>query len=108
MPSARNNNHLPLINVKDPTNPQDAATKKYVDDNGGGGGTPGGENTQIQINDNGAFGGDDSFTWETDEKTLYLKANTAEVGNYLVELQDSDGVARMQLYVDESAQADLT
>lgn len=37
-----------------PTSDYHVATKKYVDDNGGG--SPGGSDTQVQINDSGAFG----------------------------------------------------
>ena len=51
-----------LTGVTDPTDAQDAATKNYVDTRGGGG-TPGGANTQIQFNNNGAFGGSAGLTW---------------------------------------------
>ena len=34
-----------------------------LNSSGGGGGTPGGQNTQIQFNNNGAFGGTASLTW---------------------------------------------
>ena len=44
-----------ILGVVDPTLDQDAATKKYVDDNST---SPGGADTQIQFNDIGSFGGD--------------------------------------------------
>lgn len=52
-------------NVQDPTNPQDAATKNYVDTHAGGGGgsVPGGSNMQVQYNDNGFFNGASGFTF---------------------------------------------
>jgi len=37
---------------------------------GGGGGTPGGANTQVQFNNNGAFGGDSAFTYNSGSDTL--------------------------------------
>jgi len=37
---------------------------------GGGGGTPGGANTQVQFNNNGAFGGDSAFTYNSGTDTL--------------------------------------
>ena len=37
---------------------------------GGGGGTPGGANTQVQFNDNGSFGGDTAFTYNSGTDTL--------------------------------------
>jgi hypothetical protein len=36
----------------------------------GGGGTPGGANTQIQLNDSGSFGGDPDFTWDKTNNIL--------------------------------------
>lgn len=44
-----------ITSVTDPVNDQDAATKKYHDDNKA---IPGGSNTYIQFNDGGVFGGD--------------------------------------------------
>ena len=37
---------------------------------GGGGGTPGGSTTQVQFNDDGAFGGSADFTWDDTGKVL--------------------------------------
>ncbi|MEM3036128.1 MAG: hypothetical protein QXS18_04910 [Thermoplasmata archaeon] len=36
----------------------------------GGGGTPGGQDTQVQFNDNGSFAGDSEFTWDKTNKKL--------------------------------------
>lgn len=44
---------------------------------GGGGGTPGGSNTQIQINNLGAFGGDPNFTINTTTKVLTAQGANA-------------------------------
>ena len=46
--------------VPAPTTDMQAATKAYVDANIGG--TPGGSDTQVQFNDGGSFGGEDTFT----------------------------------------------
>jgi len=56
-----------LTNVTDPTANQDAATKKYVDDNTV---TPGGSDTQVQFNDGGDFGGDSSLVWDKTNNCL--------------------------------------
>jgi hypothetical protein len=47
----------------------------------GGGGTPGGSNTQVQFNDDGAFGGDSGFTYNktTDTATLVNAAITGGI-----------------------------
>lgn len=45
-------------------------------DTGSGGGaatTPGGSNTQVQFNQNGSFGGDANFTWNSGSQYLTLK-----------------------------------
>jgi hypothetical protein len=44
------------------------------------GGTPGGSNTDIQFNNNGAFGGSTSFTWTSGTGLLFLD-NTPSIGN---------------------------
>lgn len=38
----------------------------------GGGGTPGGDDTQVQFNDAGSFGGDSNFTWDKNLFTLSI------------------------------------
>jgi hypothetical protein len=38
--------------------------------NGGGGGTPAGANTDVQYNNDGAFGGNSNFTWNNANTTL--------------------------------------
>jgi hypothetical protein len=47
--------------------------------NGGGGGTPGGANTEIQFNNDGAFGGSANLTWNGTELLIQGAANV--VGN---------------------------
>jgi hypothetical protein len=49
-----------IHNLPTPVDPDDAATKDYVDNAVGG--AAGGANTNMQYNDNGAFGGDPNFT----------------------------------------------
>lgn len=52
---------------------------------GGGNGTPGGSNTQVQYNNNGVFGGDNSFTYNSTNQTVTiggkLIANTTQIGS---------------------------
>ena len=40
----------------------DPVTRRLLTDSAGSGGTPGGNNTDIQFNDSGTFGGNDKFT----------------------------------------------
>ena len=47
---------------------------------GGGGGTPGGSNTEVQINDGGSFGGDSTFTFNKTSNVLSVPTITASVG----------------------------
>lgn len=47
---------------------------------GNGGGTPGGSNTQIQFNDDGTFGGDNTLTWNKDTNYMYLGGNANVLG----------------------------
>ena len=42
---------------------------------GGGGGTPGGSNTQVQFNDDGAFGGSANFTFNKTTNQLIVSGN---------------------------------
>ena len=57
--------------TKTPTTDFEIANKKYGDDNAGGG-NPGGTNTQVQFNDNGAFGGDAGFTYDKDTDSVTI------------------------------------
>lgn len=56
-----------ITNVADPTADQDAATKKYVDDNSS---TPGGVDTTIQFNNAGVFGGISTITTNGTDMTF--------------------------------------
>lgn len=47
---------------------------------GGGGGTPGGTNTQVQYNNNGAFGGATGLTWTNGTNTLTLGIPSTSAG----------------------------
>jgi len=61
----------------------DGNSANYLDGTGswgpvsGGGGTPGGSNTQVQYNDNGAFGGEAVFTYDDVTDTLTAPNITA-------------------------------
>ena len=64
---------------------------------GGGGGTPGGNNIEIQFNDNGVFGGDSNLTWngsQLNTSNSYisnLSAFTFTLNNHLVsDILDED------------------
>lgn len=48
-------------------------------------GIPGGSDTQVQFNDDGAFSGDSGLTWDTATKTLTVQ----DTGQYVNELQPS-------------------
>jgi len=49
----------------DPVDPNDYATRNYVDNSAGGAaGTVAGSNTEIQFNDNGSFGASSNLTWD--------------------------------------------
>jgi hypothetical protein len=46
---------------------------KYSEIGSGGSGTPGGSNTQVQYNNNGSFGGDSTFTFDSATNTLTVQ-----------------------------------
>lgn len=61
---------------------------------GGGGWSPGGSDTQVQFNDGGAFGGDDTFLWDKTANVLTI-GKTGTPGGIVfpawTEVVDSDG-----------------
>ena len=68
----------------------------WVEQTGGGnGGTPGGLNTQIQFNDDGVFGGDNTLTWNKTINYLYLGGNANVLGtmNVLTTLNSANFTA---------------
>ena len=56
-----------------------------ISSSAGGGGTPGGSDTQIQFNDNGAFGGDANFTFDDTTNTFTLTGGFTHTGNYTLD-----------------------
>jgi len=80
------------ITTTPPTNGQaliwDSANEEFVPGNVGGGGTPGGANTQIQFNNDGAFGGTANLTWSGTTLGVIGAANISAdvtVGNILTD-----------------------
>lgn len=65
-----------LRNNADPVEPQDAATKSYVDSISGG--TPGGANSEVQFNANGVFDGSANLTF--DGSNLSVRGNVRAGG----------------------------
>ena len=61
--------------AKTPTLSKDIANKKYVDDNAGG--SPGGNNTEVQFNNGGVFGGSSNLTFDGDQLTVGDETSTA-------------------------------
>ena len=61
---------------------------------GGGGGTPGGSNTQVQYNDNGAFAGEAVFTYDDVTNTLTAE-NIVATGEFFGDL---DGAVSANVY----------
>lgn len=79
--------------------------------NVGGGGTPGGSNTQVQFNENGSFGGDANFTWNSGSNYLTLKGDISSPALRLVNAvpASSAGVTLgyISAYQDTLASADI-
>lgn len=76
---------------------------------GGGGGTPGGNDTNVQFNNAGAFAGVDSFSWNN-STGLYIGApGTLPLENGLIDLvAEGDGSPRLQFWqFGESAAATI-
>jgi hypothetical protein len=66
----------------------------------GGNTSPGGLNTYIQFNDNGAFGGDNTLTWNKNTDTLFVggNANISGVASaYIVNVTSPQGTAPLQV-----------
>jgi hypothetical protein len=63
--------------------------KVGLDQTGAGGGTPGGSDTEIQYNDDGAFGGSADLTWDDTGKVLEIGGdiNLDDGGTYETTLQ---------------------
>ena len=70
--------------AKTPTLSKDIANKKYVDDNAGG--SPGGNNTEVQFNNGGVFGGSANLTFDGDQLTVGDETSTA---NQQIKVTDS-------------------
>lgn len=75
-----------LRNLNDPVEDRDIATKNYID-NLGGGGTPGGVNTNIQINDGaGGFSASNDFVFSN------ISGATSITGNANIGVITIDGL----------------
>ena len=91
----------------------DGTTESLTVDTGSGGGsaTPGGSNTQVQFNENGTFGGDANFTWNSGSNYLTLKGDISNPALRLVNAvpASSAGVTLgyISAYQDTLASADV-
>jgi hypothetical protein len=71
----------------------DTAQGIYVGVGSGGGGTPGGQSTQVQFNNSGAFGGDAGMTYNSGTDTLTLAGNlTLSTGGATVDGVDLNAI----------------
>lgn len=84
-----------IKNLQDPTDPQDAATKHYVDTHGGG--APGGSNEQIQYNNAGVFGGAEVY-YKAAQKLLGIDTSSPAAK---VHVRRSSGDVAKTLIVDD-------
>jgi hypothetical protein len=82
-------------NLPAPVNPDDAATKAYVDASSGS--HPAGPATAIQYNASGIFGGDANLTWVTGTQTLAVAGATPAV---IIGSTTADPGAALQLKSD--------
>ena len=71
---------------------------------GGGGGTPGGSDTQVQFNDNGAFGGDADLTWNKTTNVLGVGGDIDldDGGTYTTTLQTITPTANRTISLPDS------
>lgn len=63
----------------------------FAPPSGGGNATPGGSDTQIQFNSNGAFGGSDSFTFDGTNVIITANNFVANPGAYILQVQGLSG-----------------
>lgn len=69
-----------------------------VNSTGGGGGSPGGNDTNVQFNDSGSFGGSDEFDWDKNNKILILDKGTGESDGVII----SGGISTLFLETNPS------
>lgn len=71
----------------------------------GGSGTPGGNNRDIQFNDNGGFGGSDQLLWSTSNDLLV--GTITDNGTGRVQIMDSTGAYQLGLHFDNDNYAEF-
>ena len=83
----------------------DPVTRRLLTDSAGSGGTPGGNNTDIQFNDSGTFGGNDKFTWN-DSSELFTTPNIQAYNSNGLSIKNSAGSVAATIGLSNST--DLT
>jgi hypothetical protein len=78
--------------VPEPTLPNSATNKEYVDNHSGG--DPGLPFGSVQFNNNGVLGGSSDFIWDNDEKILTVNGNVVAQNN----LSISDATLKSNIY----------